>query len=103
MTDLPPVDKDESILLFLRMLRERATDWQVRDHWTGDLTAIGVASTRDPELLAYVSSWEQPDKYYYLELEQHAGSDAYETTQRIEKCALVDAVEMVAEHLHRDQ
>lgn len=94
--------KTEGILLFLRALGQRATGWKVKDHWAGDLTAIGVVSSTDSELLAYVSSWEEPDDYYYIELEEQAGSVDYETVGRFERCALEVAVGIVVRHLIRD-
>ncbi|WP_405062218.1 hypothetical protein OG474_11405 [Kribbella sp. NBC_01505] len=97
--EVPATEKDEGVLQFLRALGRRASGWEIKDHWAGDLTAIGVVSSKDPELLAYVSSCEQPDGYYYVELEEQAGSVAYETTGQFERCALADTVEVVARHL----
>lgn len=98
MTDISSVEKDEAILVFLRALNERTTEWEIRDHWVGDLCAIGVVSAKNSELLAYVTCWQEPNGYYYLELEENAGTDAYETVERIEKCALVDAVDKIMQH-----
>jgi hypothetical protein len=103
MTDISSVEKDETVLVFLRALNERTTEWEMRDYWDGDLCAIGVVSAKNSELLAYVTSWQEPNGYYYLELEERAGSDAYNTVARIENCALVDVVDKVVQHFLSDQ
>jgi hypothetical protein len=93
-----PDDKDDSILLFLRELSALGVDWQLKDHWQGDLCAIGLTSAAMPEHLAYVSSWQQPAGEYYVELERLALGATVETTIS-DSYPLADALTYVRNHL----
>ena len=95
------VVKSEGIWIFLRALSQRAGEWRILDHWEGDLTAIGVIWKDHPERLAYISSWEQSDGSYFVELEKNAEDDAYEVVAQVERCDLDHALELIVEHLQR--
>src|SRR3954451_22913713 len=88
MGDLFPVEKTEGILVFLRALSEREGNWQVMDHWQGDLAAVGVIWAGRPERLAYISSWEQSVECYFVELEKDSEDDSFEVVERVERCDL---------------
>ena len=63
--------KDESILDVLAKLKKalRRRAFQVVDNWEGSLCAIGVASPEDQRVLAYISTFDKPEGYYFLSLE----------------------------------
>lgn len=92
------MNKDDSILLFLRELSAQGIDWQLKDHWQGDRHAIGLTSAEMPEHLAYVSSWQQPPGEYYLELEFLALGATVETTIS-DPYPLAEALTFVRNHL----
>ena len=55
-------------------------DYQIVDHWDGDLCAIGIASCRDKHHLVYISTYEQPRGSYYFECEKSLSSELSECT-----------------------
>jgi hypothetical protein len=63
--------KDESIHNVLSRLRRalRRREFRVIDHWEASLCAIGVASPEDQRVLAYISTFDKPEGYYFLSLE----------------------------------
>ena len=63
--------KDESIHGLLAKLKTALGErtFQVVDHWEASLCAIGVASPEEKRVLAYISTFDQPQGYYFLSLE----------------------------------
>lgn len=43
--------------------------FQVIDHWEGDLMAIGICSKKDKDNLVYISTYNKKDGFYDLHLE----------------------------------
>jgi hypothetical protein len=64
-------DKDLPILVFLSRLEKSigSSGFVVTDHWENDLTAIGVSSPNDADILAYVSCFNKVEGHYNYELE----------------------------------
>jgi len=92
--------KDAAIIAFLDRLTAAGCQWRLQDHWVGDLCAVGVSSLADPRVLAYVSSWGQPQGSYHVELEAPArDEEPYETVGVIDSAELVTAVRLVSQHL----
>lgn len=92
------MNKDDSILVFLRELSAHGIDWQLKDHWQDDRHAIGLTSAEMPERLAYVNSWQQPPGEYYVELEFLALGATVETTIS-DPYPLAEALTFVRNHL----
>lgn len=66
--DSPPSsgEKDATISELLARLDLPARGWTIRDHWEGDLCAIGILVSVDPHRLVYVSTFsKQPGHYFY--------------------------------------
>ena len=65
-----------TLLVVLKQLRQDLGDtaFVVVDHWESDLCAVGVADPRNPRVLAYVSTWSQPEGRYYLVLDSKGRS-----------------------------
>ena len=63
--------KDQSIHDLLARLEKalRGRSYQVIDQWRASLYAIGIASGEDKRVLAYVSTFDKPQGYYFLSLE----------------------------------
>jgi hypothetical protein len=92
--------KNEAITAFLDRLTSSGCDWELRDHWRGDLTSVGVCRPGDPGRLAYVSVFGQEPGNFYVELEEtDASGEDYTSTRMENGLVLTDAVAMVAEHL----
>jgi hypothetical protein len=92
--------KDEAITFFLDWLTASGCDWEIQDHWEGDLAAVGICCPGDPGRLAYVSVFGQEPGNFYVELEETDASGEHYTSTRMENgLVLTDAVAMVTEHL----
>lgn len=98
MTDAH-VPKDPAIREFLDRLSEAGCQWELQDHWGGDLCAVGVARPGDPAQLAYVSCWGQPPGRLHVELEVGDPDEGYAVTRLEEALTLGAAVDLVSEHL----
>ena len=63
--------KDGSIHDLLAKLEKalRGRAFRVVDHWGASQCAIGVASPEDERVLAYISTFDKPEGYYFLSLE----------------------------------
>ena len=67
----PALNKDRSILDVLARLERELGEaaFRVVDHWEASACAIGVASPKDQRVLAYISTFDKPEGYYFLSLE----------------------------------
>ncbi|HEY0022795.1 MAG TPA: hypothetical protein VGB24_07795 [Longimicrobium sp.] len=67
--------KHESILRALEELRLRlgAAAFVVRDYWSADLFATGIASLNDPDRLVYLSTFGTRQNRYDVSLELPSG------------------------------
>ena len=65
------LDKDPAILAALDHLRSTLGPeaFVLADYWEGDLCAVGIASPRDPGVLAYISCFGEPPGRFWYELE----------------------------------
>lgn len=97
------MDKDHSILALIAQLRADLGDDQfdIVDHWDGDLCAIGVAKPSDHALLAYISTSVRPQGNYFLELETAPGesSEVYDVAGRYDSIVYSDLLERIDRHL----
>ena len=62
------LDKDPAILAAIDGLRSLLGPYAfvLADHWEQDLCAVGIASPRDPGVLAYISCYgESPGRFNY--------------------------------------
>ena len=96
--------KDESIHRVLAKLKKalRRRPFQVVDHWEGSLCAIGVASPEDRRVLAYISTFDKPEGYYFLSLElpPPPGSErAYVPAGEHEHVDFQELARLIREHL----
>lgn len=92
--------KDPLVLAFLDGLTEAGCEWELQDHWEGDLSAVGVSSPHDARQLAYVSTWGQSNGLYHVELEGPAvGVEPYETVRVVDSVDLATAVRLVSDHI----
>ncbi len=59
--------KCQEIRALLKRLPISDRGWVVVDHWEGDLSALGIAHTRDLRRLVYVTTWRQSQgRYSYI-------------------------------------
>ena len=98
------LEKDPSLLAVLARLRHDLGEvaFVVSDHWEMDLCAVGIASPKDPRVLAYLSTWQQPPDRYYLELELPGESDDntdYHVAGKWESIGYPELREQIARHL----
>jgi hypothetical protein len=98
------IEKDTSVLSALESLRRRYSDGTLKivDHWDGDLMAVCVSSTQNPDRLVYFSTCGLPTGRYYVELEYppRAGSELpYEQGEIFEDVNLEELSAIVAHHL----
>ena len=65
------LDKDPAILAAIDGLLSQLglDEFVLADHWEQDLCAVGVASPRDPSVLAYISCYGEPPGRFSDELE----------------------------------
>ena len=96
--------KDESIHNVLAKLKKalRGHAFQVVDHWEASLCAIGVASPEDKRVLAYISTFDKPQGYYFLSLElpPPSGSEqAYVPAGEYEHIDFQELARLIKEHL----
>jgi hypothetical protein len=102
----PRLDKDPSILAVLERLWLRLGPdvFVLADHWEPDLCAVGIASPRNPGVLAYISCYgEAPDRFgYELELPPPPGDDfPYIVAGSGSGLSFEELVGVVAGHLNR--
>lgn len=76
--------KDRGLQELIARLELTSRGWLVVDHWDADLHAVGLATTRDPRRLAYVSTFMRTAGRFDYECETPAGpgpeDDSYTTT-----------------------
>ncbi len=62
------IDKNERIKFVVNYLVDKFGDknFKLKDHWDGDLNAIGLADN-EGKYLIYISSWGENDFYVSLE------------------------------------
>lgn len=100
-TDL---EKDAAILSVLDRLAQRLGKdaFVIADHWPQDLCAIGVASTGDARVLAYISCFGNAAEQFDIELELPSvpGDDfPYQVAGRASHLSFDELATAVAEHL----
>jgi hypothetical protein len=100
------LDKDPTILAALERLRSRfgSDAFVIADHWEADLCAVGIASPRDPGVLAYIScDAEHPGHFgYELELPAAPGDDfPYQVARRGSGLSFDELADVIARHLKR--
>src|SRR5262249_7849799 len=98
------LQKDPAILELLDRLRERlgAGAFVLVDYLDADLCAVGVASPHDKRFLAYVSSYNNPEGRYDVELEEPPRGnkdDPYSVARRHRDADVEAVVEIVRGHL----
>jgi hypothetical protein len=98
--------KDPAILAVLARLQRDLGEatFEIADDWEADLSAIGIVSPRNPRVLAYLSTWQQPPDQYYLELELPAEGDdksEYQVAGRWESISYSELRDRLAQHLAR--
>ena len=67
------MSKDPSIIELLSRLDLSAQGWVVVDHWSADLSAIGIAARHDLARLVYVSTFSMEPGRFYCECEDPEG------------------------------
>jgi hypothetical protein len=72
------LQKDVGILRLLAALGMEGRGWIVKDHWTGDRCAIGVAGRAEPRRLVYVSTYMKSHERYDYECESPVGPGSTE-------------------------
>jgi hypothetical protein len=102
MHDQP--QKDPPLRAVLARLEQDlgAAAFVVTDHWQDDLCATGISSPVNSRILAYLSIWQRPPDYYYLELEAPGESDDrddYVVAGRWESIGYAELRERVVQHL----
>ena len=77
--------------------------WQIVDHWEGDLTAIGVASRKEPRRLVYISVFDKADGLYDFECEEPSGPelDSYLTVNSGENVTSQELLKAMGHHLNK--
>lgn len=67
--------KDDTILWLIERLPLKKHNWLIRDHWVGDLCAIGITNHKDEGRLVYVSTFNKTRGRFDFECEEsrHAG------------------------------
>jgi len=95
------VVKDGSVWRFVGDVAQRlnAREFQIVDHWDGDLLAIGIADTADEDRLVYVSTFRQPPDRYWYECEEPQGEDEYAVPERMDAASLDQVVDAIRRHL----
>lgn len=76
--------------------------FQVVDDWEDSAYAVGVASPRHRGLLAYISTFDKPDGYYFLSLESPpppGGERSYAPAGEFEHVSLGRLVRLIKRHL----
>jgi hypothetical protein len=99
--------KDASIWSFLARLAAAGdpAQWQVIDHWDGDLKAVGIARADSAQPLVYVSTWSQHAGLYAYECETAAppGSELpYIAARQGERADFFHLLSVLREHLGID-
>lgn len=100
------LDKDPAILSVLDRLRSLLGPdaFVLSDHWEQDLCAVGIASPRDPGVLAYISCFgESSGRFgYELELPPLPGDDSpYRVAGTGSDLSVEELAAVVAKHLKR--
>ena len=72
------INKDESINCLLKNINLKEHGWKVVDHWDGDQCAIGIANTKKPRYLVYISTFGKDKGRYDYECETPTGSEPTE-------------------------
>jgi hypothetical protein len=95
------VPKDPSILDLVSKLRLPSRGWITVDDWDGDLCAIGIASSREPRRVVYVSTWNKKGGRYYYESESPTGPDPtdYEVLDQGEDVDFTTLLQAIDRHL----
>jgi hypothetical protein len=104
--DVATLDKDPAILAALdRLWSLLGPDaFVLCDHWEQDLCAVGIASPRNPGVLAYISSYgESPGRFgYELELPPPFGDEfPYRVAGTGSDLSIEELAAVVAGHLDR--
>lgn len=105
MTD-PSSEKDASILKALAQLKRELGEGaiQIVDHWEGSAHAVGVAGPKDRGQLAYISSFDKPEGYYFLSLEfppPPGSGRSYAPAGEFEHVNLGRLVRLIKQHLRK--
>ena len=104
----PQSGKDHTILKALARLKKElgAGAFRVVDHWEASAYAVGVASPKHQGLLAYISSFDKPEGYYFLSLEfpPPPGSErSYAPAGEFEHVNLGRLVRLIRQHLRKER
>lgn len=97
--------KDESILRALDELRLRLGPdaFVVRDFWSADLFATGIASINDPDRLVYLSTFRTQQGRYDVSLELPSGEAPplpYTPAGEWTDVGIEELIMLVRRHLH---
>jgi hypothetical protein len=97
--------KDESIGRALDELRLRLGPdaFVVRDHWSADLFATGIASSSDPDRLVYLSTFGTRPGRYHVSLELPSGEAnplPYTPAGEWTDVGVAELTALVRRHLH---
>ncbi len=96
-------EKEEGIVKVIEQLaRHLGESFDVVDHWEADQCAIGIAKPDDHRVLVYISTWQQPECTYYVELEDPPTSEEeglFKNTFTLESASFEELLAVTRKHL----
>lgn len=66
------LQKDETILEVIKKLFDKfgESNFQLTDYWEADLCAVGIKNVTDRKYLIYISTFNCPIGFYFVEVEK---------------------------------
>ncbi len=97
----PPMLKDTSVWTLLGKLATEigGENFQIVDHWDAALFSVGIASTKNPRRLVYISTFKKAPGRFAYECESPSKKAIYKVASRSEDVSFQDLLGVIRRHL----
>lgn len=99
------LQKNETILEVIKELFDKfgEDNFQLTDYWEDDLYAVGIKNVTDRKHLIYISTFNRPIGFYFVEVEKsNSETDLadYSVVKKFEKAGFDQILELFRKYLY---